>query len=150
MKIKPALYERAALQFPVKVVLSPGHIGKTSFSILHKVIDASTSDLLAESQRQFMYVDLITRKTVPLPELLCFATREPDPNAALHVQNVEPPEGAIRITKYVNHNDCDYWQHANQASYVKFCMNGAASACSQNKLKNFIGLFFSTRFPVLK
>lgn len=145
VNISRALYDRAAVCFPVKVILSPEHVSSTSFSVSHEFLDAKDNKFLFASRRQFAFQHKTTGQSVPVPDDFVRYHE----NVANNTQrwpgttgNRQPPRDAIRVQRQVCHSDADHLYVTSPPSYIKFCMDAAAYASNNNKLQRFIGDFF--------
>lgn len=108
------------------------------------MIDKQSNEVLISSQKKLVNIDNMTKKPVQLDPFFIDAC-----STFLNQNQIKPEEklGKVNIpqlpnpchvyTAKVTTSDYDSLFHANQASYLKFCLEAATDAYYKEKLKYF-------------
>ena len=113
-------------------------MGNTSMVIRHSIRDKFSGELMAIDDRQMVFMDAVTRKSVVVPPRIAkyFDAVSPVPQPA-RIQLEDAPETAITVERRAQFSDYDFYYHIRSNAYAAWCLDAAADAGSQKKLHNF-------------
>ncbi len=136
-------YHNAAIHFPMKCIISKGHMGNSSASLFINLEDLKTGDILVRNQCQWVMVSKTTGKTVSLSPEAKAVFGEVDASVKpLYISTVSVPLVCFKYQCLVCPSDIDTFDHTNQSAYLRFSLDGAADAVSKGRMTNFHGDMF--------
>jgi len=129
------LFDRAAVEFPMRQRSSLTGVGRTSMDICRVLETAdSHSTVLMSGVARLVCVDFARGVSVPHPDASKRHLSSALPPTARRFPRVEVPEsapvGSFSTTVKVAYDDMDFNWHTNQASYTAFAMECAAQAAA--------------------
>jgi len=132
-KFYPALFDRAAVEFPMIIRAGVIGVGRSSIDMWQAVEDEKDGSLLASLAFRVVNIDPMVRGTgIPIPEKLRQdALRRVKPGAETFPKVAVPravPKDAFSCRIRVRYDDMDLLLHTNQASYQGFVQECAAQA----------------------
>ena len=128
--VHPEFYKKAALHFPMTLLVCPGRLGKESGTLITKLSEKSTEKVLIQIERQFVYINFASGKPVPFPQNIRegFLEHGVKCQPAFRVPVSERPKEVFDYHVRVAHSDTDLLYHTNSAMYTKYCMDCASFA----------------------
>lgn len=132
-RFSPALYSRAAVDFPMTMKTWVSGFGRTSIDLCQTIQESATGDLLASGVFRIINVDPKTQSSVPLPDKLRELLLKREVSEAGDRFPVTKPPAAIPIQSFscqmtVRHDDMDFLFHTTQGAYLGFARECAAQA----------------------
>lgn len=128
------LFDRAAIDFPMRQRSSLVGVGRTSMDF-YRVLETADSQsmVLLSGVIRVVCMDLARGISVPLPDTTTkWRLSSALPPAARHFPRVEVPESApvrsFSTSIKIQYDDIDFNWHTNQAAYTAFAMECAAQA----------------------
>lgn len=156
MELKPILY-RYTYKTPIRLryILELMDVGKSSVIFHCNLYDADTGTWLGKNDLKFVQINTKTRRPLPFPDWFQkeFAHLSVS-GKFLHLQRSilpETPESCFRWDVDLRHSDLDKNYHANQATYIKLCMDCATRAAKAGYFrfyKDDMCLFNVDRFTI--
>lgn len=140
------LFERAAVEFPMRQHSSLAGIGRTSVDV-HRVLETADSrgTRLLSGIVRVVCVDLVGGSSVPFPDLHLSSSLA---STARRFPRVEVPAaaaaGSFSTAVRVLYDDVDFNWHTNQASYTAFaleCAARAAAAGYYSRIRDDVALY---------
>lgn len=132
----PTLFERAAIEFPMRQRSWLTGVGRTSMDI-YRVLDTADNGertVLLSGVARVVCVDFAKGIAVPFPDAAKQHTSLLPSTASCRFPFVEVPEsapsGSFLTSVKVRYNDIDFNWHSNQASYTAFALEAAAEAAA--------------------
>jgi len=132
-KFTPALYSRAALDFPMIMRTWSSGFGKTSIDLSQTIHESASGVLLASGVFRVVFVDPNTQRSIPLPDRIRETLKSEGSEAGGERFPVIRPPAAIpdrsfscRVT--VRYDDMDFLFHTTQGAYLGFARECAAQA----------------------
>ncbi len=138
MSIFPEFYNRAKFHWPVTLASRIGHIGSTSMTSIQELRDNQDNISLARDERKLVILDKKLRKPVEIPsrqsEMMKLLESEEKPLLI----NLPLPSGDVfKHNVYVRPSDTDMLHHVNQATWLQYCMDSAATGATKGYFQNF-------------
>lgn len=127
--------------FPVRCNVFVSDVGQTSYSITAEMYDDKNRTILMRGVTKVVVVDSSTRKPMQIREEY-FSGIDNHYKSFSRItidkkKQQKIPENVFRHTVKALHSDCDYNNHVNQASYVRWASDAASLAAVEKHLKNF-------------
>lgn len=145
-RISADFYQSVASDCPMILTQRVGSVGKRSFTLQFTVTEEKSEKILMESERKLLFVNTDTNNLVPYTEKLLKLVEENRPLKKTPPFRIPVPEKPSKVFAQrfqVLHSDSDLLYHANQATYIKYCMDCAATAQQDGKLLSFTDDIFS-------
>ncbi len=144
-------YHNAAIHFPMKCIISKGHMGNSSASYFTNLEDLKTGDILVMNQRQWVMMSKTTGKAVSLSREAKAAFGEVDASVKpLYISTVSVPLVCFKYQCLVCPSDIDTLDHTNQSAYLRFSLDGAADAVSsKGRMTSFHGDIFGYKIKYI-
>lgn len=137
----PCLWEvaRKYNYFPYKISIELINRGDTSLTIRQILVNTLDGKEIASFYGKLVYVDKTAKKAQVLPywHRMKYRSVESPDRVRIDSTLTQVPQDACRVKTLVTASDCDHNGHANQASYIRFCMDAAESANRRKLLKKF-------------
>jgi len=132
-RFTPALYSRAAVEFPMTMKTWLGGFGRTSVDLCQTIQESATGDLLASGIYRVVNVDPKTQSSAPIPEKVREQlSKAVVTEAGARFPVIKPPatipERSFSCRLTVRHDDMDFLFHATQGAYLGFARECAAQA----------------------
>ena len=146
VKFSPIFYKKASLDLPMTLTTVPGRVGKTSLTVFGQVYEDKTGDVFMEIERQFAFMNGKTGEPTNMPKTLrsLFTKYGQTDLPPFRILVPGKPESTFGYSCKVPHSDSDMLYHTNQAMYIKYCMDCAASAQQAGFLTHFQDDLFAT------
>jgi len=136
--ISPLLFDRAALDFPMRQYSWCTGVGRTCVDI-YRILETADSQrsVLVTGVTRTVCMDFARRISVPFPDCESRRISPTLPPGACRFPFVNVPEsapvGAFSAVIKVRHDDMDFNWHSNQASYTAFALECAAQAAAAGR-----------------
>jgi len=132
-RFTPALYSRAAIDFPMTMKTWLGGFGKTSIDLCQSIQESATGDLLASGVFRIVNVDPETQSAVALPDKLRETLSKTEvAEAGERFPIIKPPavipDRSFSCQMMVRYEDMDFLFHTTQGAYLGFARECAAQA----------------------
>ena len=130
IKVYPAFYKKVALNFPMTLLTYPGRLGKKSATLITRLSEASTEEVLSKTECQFVLFNIASGKTVPIPQTItdAFLDYGVKGQPSLRVPIPKRPKEVFDYDVRVAHSDTGFLYHTNHTMYTKYCMDCASFA----------------------
>ncbi len=126
--------------FPVKWTITPGYLGKSSFTSTITISDATTGETLMEDVMLAAMVNVDKMKPEPISKEFreSYGHLYKDRQMTFE-SNVKPVDlnSSHKYSRQIMHSDLDENDHINQPYYSKFCIDAASLADRNGLLKGF-------------
>ncbi|KAK2147361.1 hypothetical protein LSH36_557g01041 [Paralvinella palmiformis] len=133
------LHRLATIQFPMMFFYKIGYIGNTSLSLVFELWHKKSETFLLQTERQYVFIDVESRKTQPLPQYL-ENIRDQFPRNEFSVKLSSKPTNLskVYVTMFrITASDLDKNYHTNQSVYYRFSLDAAYEAWKSGFLQNF-------------
>jgi len=129
----PALYSRAAVEFPMAMNTWLGGYGKTSIDLCQSIVESATGELLASGVFRIVNVDPKTQAAAALPDglretLSKITLGKADKRFPLVKPPTSIPDKSFSCKVTVRYDDMDFYFHSTQGAYLGFARECAAQA----------------------
>ncbi len=137
-QVSKTFHVRAALVYPL--VIEVKFLGRGRSSYIHQSIlsEQGSGKLVSKAMHKLVYVSAETGKSIPLPNNYFKDVSVPfvsDLGSIFPpIIAGQPPVDSHCSTREVQPSDTDYLFHTNQASYMKFVLDGIAKAAREGVL----------------
>ena len=129
--------------WPILAISRLVYVGNSSFSVDITVSDFKTGATLCSFLISMVYIDISTRKPMPLPVwLMEAASKVPRLQCALPAPRFGAfslPPDMYKYNVKVFHSDIDYNGHAIWSVYVKWCVDAGTDAAENAFYRDFKG-----------
>ncbi|CAH1794778.1 unnamed protein product [Owenia fusiformis] len=141
IELSEKFYEiRNQEQFPIKIAVHLGYIGKSSVLSVAEMTNGITGEFLGKGGNQVVSVSRETRKPTALPDWWRDKYKHlVVENKALIVQRLEKPDKVHKYDTKVSWSDTDRYRHTNQATYTRFCIDAATDASIKGYFSKLTG-----------
>lgn len=121
-----AFYKKVNYFQHVQNITELASIGRSSFQYQQTNAVKDTGELLHKSRTQLVFVNKTTRRSIPLSESFVQRFQKTSMSSKawpmMHFKLLtKPVAGAVQHTIQVQPSDADFYQHTNNAAYVKLC-----------------------------
>lgn len=133
MELKPIVY-RYTYKTPIRLryIQELKDVGKSSAIFHCNLYDADTGTWLGKNDLKFVQINTKTRRSLPFPDWFQREFSDLSVYGKFEDFNRTPipetPVDCYKWTTELRHSDYDKNYHANQATYVKLCMDCATKA----------------------
>jgi len=131
----PQLFDRAALDFPMRLRSWLSGVGRTSVDV-YRVLETADSErtVLLSGVVRFVCMNFVNSTSVPFPDSLKRLLLSASSPVAHRFPSIKVPEsaatGSFMTIVRVRYDDMDYNFHTNQACYMLFALECAAEAAA--------------------
>ena len=130
------MYEKAAFNYPMIYTMhQPKKQGK-SFISRFSLSDKSSGIELVSSVRQLVYIDLSTRRSIPIPES-SDVFKAPESETRFQILMTKRPSKCYKTTRVAQFSDYDQSNHVNATSYIRWMIDASSEAAAKGELSGF-------------
>ena len=133
--VAPLFYKVAGLNCPHLNRMEAGYLGKTSCTSRQTMYDKTSGQLMLTNDRQFVFVDVKTRKPVPVP--VSIAKHYKSSGRQLYIDVQAAPADCFSITRRAQYSDYDLRYHVSSFYFARWCLDAAAEAVHAKRLRHF-------------
>lgn len=141
LQMSQSLYHHWGILNPLVVNNTVTHVGESSFISETMAVNEFTGETLVTIHRKLVNMDLLTKKSVPLPKTFVeqFGPYSHRVALPLSMDPFPKPPSTFNYKIEVSHTDMDFLFHANNATYIQYCLNAACKASEAGEYPNFSG-----------
>ena len=129
-------YQNSNLHYPMVYAVNQGNRQEKSFFQNIRLYEKASAQKLVTAQYQFIYINKITRKPVPIPDW-SVTLNFPRSSERFRIHVAAKPDSCFTSRRKVQFSDYDKRNHVSSTSYIRWMIDAAAEAASKGTFSSF-------------